>query len=134
MSALGSLGLAILSAPTVRPTPSSLGMEFLPIVTTALGLRLRVEGRASKSVIIEEHADFGSVRDIVLLAPSSTSLWRIGARMTGEAMTGYADLALPEPPYFAHVGRIGAHVRFNPAGDPAGLRRVVSSRSPTRCA
>jgi AraC-like DNA-binding protein len=110
VSALGSLGLAILSSPTVRDA-IELGMEFLPIVTTSLGLRLRVEGREA-SVVIEEHADFGSVRDIVLLA-LLTSLWRIGARMTGEAMTGYADLALPEPPYFAHVGRSGAHVRFN---------------------
>jgi AraC-like DNA-binding protein len=110
VSALGSLGIAILSASTIRDA-IDLGIEFMPIVTTGLGLRLRVEGREA-SILVEEHADFGSARDILLLAVL-TSLWRIGTKMTGQCMTGFADLAMPEPPYFDRLGRIGAHIRFN---------------------
>jgi AraC-like DNA-binding protein len=110
VSALGSLGMAILSAPTVREA-IELGIEFMPIVTTALGLRLRIEGREA-SLIIEERADFGAARDILLLAVL-TSLWRIGKRMTGEPMNGYADLAMPEPPYFVRASQVGGNIRFN---------------------
>ena len=110
VSALGSLGMAILSASTIREA-IDLGIEFMPIVTTALGLRMRVEGREA-SILVEEHADFGTARDILLLAVL-TSLWRIGTRMTGQCMTGFADLAMPEPPYFGRLGRIGAHIRFD---------------------
>ena len=110
VSALGSLGMAILSASTVREA-IDLGIEFMPIVSTALGLRLRVEGREA-SIVVEEHDDFGTARDIVLLA-ALTSLWRIGTRMTGQYMIGHADLAMPQPPYFTQLGRIGAHIRFD---------------------
>jgi AraC-like DNA-binding protein len=110
VSALGSLGMAVLSAPTLREA-IELGIEFMPIVTTALGLRLRVEGREA-SLIVEERDDFGAARDILLLAVL-TSLWRIGARMTGESMNGYADLAMPEPAHFVGAGQVGANIRFN---------------------
>src|SRR5580704_12745538 len=49
-SALGRLGLAILSASTVREAVD-LAIEFIPIVTTALGLRLRVE-RQEASILV----------------------------------------------------------------------------------
>jgi AraC-like DNA-binding protein len=110
VSALGSLGMAILSASTVREA-IDIGIEFMPIVTTALGLRLRIEGREA-SLIVEERDDFGAARDILLLAVL-TSLWRIGMRMTGEPMNGYVDLALPEPPYFAQLSQVGGKFRFN---------------------
>jgi AraC-like DNA-binding protein len=102
--------MAVLSAPTLREA-IELGIEFMPIVTTALGLRLRVEGREA-SLIVEERDDFGAARDILLLAVL-TSLWRIGARMTGESMKGYADLAMPEPAHFVGAGQVGANIRFN---------------------
>jgi AraC-like DNA-binding protein len=110
VSALGSLGMAVLSASSIREA-IELAIEFMPIVSTALGLRLRVEGREA-SVVIEEHADFGSARDIVLLAVL-TSIWRIGNRMTGVSMSGYVDLAMDAPEYFRGLGQIGAHIRFN---------------------
>ncbi len=110
VSGLGHLGRAILSAPTIREA-IDLGIEFMPIVTTSFGLRLRIEGREA-SVVIEENADFGTARDIVLLA-ILTAIWRIGTKMTGQCMSGFADLALPEPAYFARLGRVGGHIRFN---------------------
>lgn len=109
-SALGRLGVAILSASTVREAVD-LAIEFMPIVTTALGLRLRVE-RQEASILVEEHADFGPARDIVLLAVL-IAVWRIGARMTGQTLTGYADLAMPAPGYVAHLGPLGAVTRFD---------------------
>jgi len=42
-----------------------------------------------------------------------TALWRIGVRMTGEPMNGYADLAMPEPAYFALASQDGGKIRFN---------------------
>ncbi len=110
VSALGDLGRAVLSASSVREA-IDLTVDFLPLVTTSLGLRLRVEGHEA-SIVIEENADFGPARDIVLLA-TLTSLWRIATRMTGQCLTGYVDLALPEPAYFVQLGRIGHHIRFN---------------------
>jgi AraC-like DNA-binding protein len=110
VSALGHLGMAVLSASSVREAVE-LAVEYLPIITTSLGLRLRIEGREA-SIVVEERADFGPARDIALLA-ILTSLWRIAVRMTGQCMTGYVDLALPEPAYFAQLGRIGSQIRFN---------------------
>ena len=52
----------------------------MPIVTTALGLRLRIEGREA-SLVVEEHGDFGSARDIVLLSVL-IGIWRAGEVLT----------------------------------------------------
>jgi AraC-like DNA-binding protein len=110
LSMHGYLGFAAWSAPTARAA-AELMVQFVPIVTTALALRLRVDG-CEASILVEEHADFGSARDIVLLAVL-IAVWRIGARMTGQSLTGYADLAMPEPGYFARLGPLGARVRFD---------------------
>jgi AraC-like DNA-binding protein len=111
LSAHGALGMAALSASSVREAVE-LAIQFIPIVTTAFGLHLRVEGRES-SIILEEHADFGTARDIVLLS-ILISIARIGQGMTGQRLTGgYADLALPEPAYYGRLLRLGPRVRFN---------------------
>jgi AraC-like DNA-binding protein len=138
LSAHGTLGMAALSASSMNEA-IELAIRFLPIVTTALGLRLRVEGREA-SVILEEHADFGSARDIVLLS-ALISLSRIGWGMTGQRIPGFIDFALPEPDYYARLLRLGARTRFNQPvhrlvldsaqlalpytmGDPIALRRA----------
>ena len=110
LSAHGALGMAAMSASSVREA-IELAIRFMPIVTTAFGLRLRIEGREA-SLILEEHADFGSARDIVLLSVL-ISLARIGQGMTAQRVSGYADLALPEPPYHPRLLRLGPRVRFN---------------------
>jgi AraC-like DNA-binding protein len=138
LSAHGLLGTAALSASTLREA-IELAIQYIPIVTTAVGLRLRVDGREA-SLIVEEYGDFGSARDIVILA-FLTSLSRIGWQMTGQRIRGYADLALPEPPYYSRLARLGLRVRFNQPvhrllmesaqlplpytmGDPIALRRA----------
>jgi AraC-like DNA-binding protein len=110
LAAHGTLGMAALSASSVREA-IELAIRFMPIVTTAFSLRLRIEGREA-SIILEEHADFGSTRDVVLLS-ILVSMSRIGWGMTGQRIPGYADLALPEPDYYGRLLRLGGRVRFD---------------------
>jgi AraC-like DNA-binding protein len=103
VSAYGHLGFAAMSASTVREA-IDLAIHFAPMVSGAVGLRLRVEGGIA-SLIIEEHADFGSVRDVVVIARLA-GLWRMAQALTGQDLKGTAEMAIPEPPYhsrFAHL-------------------------------
>ena len=108
VSAYGYLGFAALSAPTMRDA-LELAARFVPIVTTGLGLRLRIEGREA-SLLVEEHADFGSARDIVLLA-FLVGLWRTGETMTGRELAGYIDLAVPRIGTAERPAQLGPRVR-----------------------
>jgi AraC-like DNA-binding protein len=110
LSAHGALGVAALSASSVREAVE-LAIQFMPIVTTAFGLRLRIDGPKA-SIILEEHADFGNARDIVLLS-ILMSLARIGEGMTRQDLGGFADLALPEPYYYRRLIRLAPRLRFN---------------------
>jgi len=103
VSAYGHLGFAAMSASTVREA-IDLVIHFAPMVSGAIGLRLRVEGGIA-SLIIEEHADFGSVRDVVVIARLA-GLWSMALALTGQDLNGTAEMAIPEPPYhsrFAHL-------------------------------
>jgi AraC-like DNA-binding protein len=110
VSAHGYVGAAALAASTMRQA-IDLAIRFMPILTTALQLRLRVEGRDA-SLIIEEHADFGPARDAILLA-ALYGIRHIGQGLTGQELVGYADLALPPPPYHQRLLRIAPRVRFD---------------------
>jgi AraC-like DNA-binding protein len=106
----GSLGFAVISASTVREA-IDVTIRFGPIVTTALSVRLRVD-RGLASLVLDEHADFGSARDIVLLT-SLVALWQVSVSLTNrELTTSTAEFALPEPPYSARLGAIGLRMRF----------------------
>ncbi|HEX4446514.1 MAG TPA: AraC family transcriptional regulator [Polyangiaceae bacterium] len=113
VSAHGYLGYAALSASTMREA-LDLGIRFAPIVTTALSMRLRVDGREA-SLIVEEHADLGSARDIVLLS-FLVGLWRAGETMTGRELVGHIDLAVPRIGTEERVAQLGPRVR---CGQPA---------------
>jgi AraC-like DNA-binding protein len=112
ISAHGSVGAAALAAPTMREA-IELAVRYGPILTTALQLRLRVEGRHA-SLIVEEHADFGSARDVVILA-ALCGMRHIGQTMTGLELAryGYTDLALPAPPYLPRLLRVVPRIRFD---------------------
>jgi AraC-like DNA-binding protein len=93
----GTLGFAVVTASTVREAIEA-SLRYGAIVTTALSMRLRVEKRIA-TLIVDEHANFGAARDIVLLA-SVVGLWQISARLTGrDLVTSVAEFALPEPEY-----------------------------------
>jgi AraC-like DNA-binding protein len=107
----GYLGFALMSASTIREA-IELSIRYGPIVTTALGVRLRIEKRVA-SLIVDEHADFGSARDIVLIA-TLVSLWQAGRTLTGRPLsTSVAEFALPEPGYSSRLAIAGIPMRFD---------------------
>jgi AraC-like DNA-binding protein len=109
VSAHGYLGAAALVASTMREA-IQLSIQFMPIVTTALSLRLRVEGRDA-SLIVEEHADFGPARDSILLA-ALIGMSQIGESLTGRRLVGFADLAMPQPAYAERLKLMDKRIRF----------------------
>jgi hypothetical protein len=109
VSAHGHLGIAALSASTMQEA-LDLTVRFMPIVTTGLAVRLRVEGRDA-SLVVEERADFGSARDIVLIA-LLVGIWRAGEALTGRSLLGYLDFALPEIAHHPGLASFGPRVRF----------------------
>jgi AraC-like DNA-binding protein len=107
----GHLGFAILSASTIREA-IDVSLRFGPIITTALTVRLRVEKREA-SLIVDEHANFGSVRDVVLMS-TLVALWQVSRSLTArELTTSTAEFALPEPVYSAKLAVSGLRMRFD---------------------
>ena len=109
ISAHGYLGFAAMTAATARHA-LELASRFAPTRTTALSLRLHVEAGVA-SVVIEEHADFGPARDVVLFA-LAIGIWQIGIALTGQPLRGSADFAFPEPSYFERFAKIAPRTRF----------------------
>lgn len=105
----GYLGFAAMTAPTFGDA-IALAIRYIPIRTTALSLRGHIEGEAA-IMTIDEHADFGSARDIVLLA-LTIGLRQVGCVLTGRELNLELDLAIPEPPYFARFARALPVTRF----------------------
>jgi AraC-like DNA-binding protein len=119
----GNLGFAFMSASNIRES-IDLAIRFSPIVTTSLRFRLRVEGRAA-SIVVDELADFGSARDIVILAVL-VSLRQIGAVLAERDLTtSAAEIALPEPSYAGNLAEANLPVRF----DCPAHRLVFDARS-----
>jgi AraC-like DNA-binding protein len=106
----GHLGFAVMSAATIREA-IEVSIRYGPIVTTALTVRFR-EGKGVASLIVDEHADFGSARDIVMLS-TLVSLWQVSRTLTArELTTSTAEFALPEPSYRAKLDVAGLRMRF----------------------
>ena len=138
VSAHGYLGFAAMTASTLREA-LELAVRFGPTRSTALALRLHVEGPVA-ALVFEENADFGAARDAVLLS-MMVGLAQIGGAITGRELVGRADFAFPEPPYWARVAGAVPDVRF---GQPANqlvfdaalleLPLVMSDRASLRLA
>ncbi len=111
----GYLGLAAMTATTLRDA-IEIAIRFAPTRTTAVSLRLDVEGDEARLVLVE-HADFGPARDAFVFA-LLTGIWTIGNAITGLELSAHpagpagADVALPEPPYFARFAAVAPPVRF----------------------
>jgi AraC-like DNA-binding protein len=152
VSAHGLLGMVILNAATLREA-IDLATRFLaPVITTAFGLRLEIEG-SQASLILVENADFGEERECIVLA-TLIAIWQVGLAITGREMNGCADLALPEPLNRPQLLVGAGRLRFNQPvhrltfeanvldarptmADPVALRlaleqceRVLASRGP----
>ena len=101
----GYLGFAVLTAKDIGDA-LRLGERFIATRTTALGLRLTVEGGVA-SVTLEEREDFGAARDVVVLA-LLIGLSTIGQALSGQELDGRIEVALPRPPWlerFADASR-----------------------------
>ncbi|HWL89668.1 MAG TPA: AraC family transcriptional regulator [Polyangiaceae bacterium] len=109
ISAHGYLGFAAMTAATVRDA-IQIAEQFAPTRTSALALRLCVD-RGSAALIVEERADLGTAREVVLTA-LLFGLWQIGNALTGQMLTGTADVAFPEPAHFAKFRKMIPGVRF----------------------
>lgn len=135
-SMYGYVGFAAMSARTLREA-LELTIEFAHVVTTSIDLRVQVEGGVA-ALVIEEHVDIGSSRDIGLLS-LLVGLSTIATALTGEKIKGSAEVALPEPPYYPRFAHLLSNVRFDQpktrllfdaraldlplvAPDPAGLQ------------
>jgi AraC-like DNA-binding protein len=111
IAAHGQLGLAAMTCSTLRDS-ILLAQMFAPTRTTALSFQLEEDGNEAR-IVIQEHADLGSARDVLVFA-LLVSLWKIGNLVTGSEMTGRVDVAFPEPPYFSrfHAG-VPGEIHFN---------------------
>ncbi len=108
-SAYGYLGFAAMTAASLREA-IELAIRFAPTRGDAFSLRLREEGAAA-ALVVEEHADFGTARDVVLVS-LLLGLWQIGNAITDRNLDGRADFAFPEPRYWPGAAPRGSAVRF----------------------
>jgi AraC-like DNA-binding protein len=68
--------------------------------------------RGEAHFIVEERADFGSARDVLVLA-LLTSLVNIGRTLVGGTFSGRIEFAFPEPPYYRRLaGLLGGPAVF----------------------
>jgi AraC-like DNA-binding protein len=110
----GSVGFAVVSAATIREA-IDVSLRFGRVVTTAVTVRFREDKRVA-SLIVDEHADFGSARDIVIMT-TLVALWQVSASLTDRKLTtSVAEFSFPEPHYAPRLGFTGLRMRF---GRPA---------------
>jgi AraC-like DNA-binding protein len=109
-SVFGYLGFATMSAATVGDA-LNLAIQFAPLASTAEGMRLHVDG-AEASLFLDQHPSTEPVRDVIALA-RLVSLWRIAATIAGRPIKGTAELAFPEPGYYARFAHLAPPVRFD---------------------
>jgi AraC-like DNA-binding protein len=106
----GYLGFAAMSAPTLRDA-LELVVQYAPIRTTLLGLRLDVT-TTDAAIVVEELADLGSARDVVVIA-LLVGLWQIGNVLLGrEVRDSTVDFVFPEPDYYARFKHTNPRARF----------------------
>lgn len=105
----GYLGFAALSASTVREA-LALAVAFAPLFSTALTMDLQIEGGRA-SLRLEENADLGSARDIVLIS-MLLGLSEIGRALTGRNVENSLDLTIPEPEYYGRFAHLAPNSHF----------------------
>ncbi len=109
LSAYGYLGFATMSAPTLRGALDMI-IQFTPLISTAMDLRLDLDGETAVITIVE-NTDYGSVRDVLILA-RLTGLWRIAQLITGKELEAFAEIGFPEPSYQHRFAHLVPKVRF----------------------
>jgi AraC-like DNA-binding protein len=106
----GALGFATMSAATLGDALDLL-VRYSSIRTNAFAFALTVDGPTA-ALVVEEFADFGAARDLVLLS------LLIGLRHTAvstlgrERDTTMVELTIPEPSYYERFRRLRPRVMF----------------------
>jgi AraC-like DNA-binding protein len=109
VSSHGFLGFAAMTAGTVREA-LELAVKFSGTRTSAVGLALYVEGEIA-SLVIEERAPLGAIREFVVLM-LLVGLAQLGAALTGMTPEGVGECAFPAPPYALPLASSG-RLRFD---------------------
>jgi AraC-like DNA-binding protein len=105
ISAHGYLGFAAMTARTLRDA-IDLAVHFAPTCTTALALRLEVDGK-SAALVVEEVAVFERAREAIIHA-AIVGFWRMGNAIVGRELAGGADFAFPEPAFVRRLESVVA--------------------------
>jgi AraC-like DNA-binding protein len=105
ISVHGYLGFAAMTARVLREA-IELVVRFLPMQTTALGLRLEVSGTRA-ALVFEENVPLGSVRESMILA-ALIGFWKMGNAITGRELTGGAIFDFSRPAFADRTDRIVA--------------------------
>jgi len=109
VSSHGFVGFAAMTASTARDA-IELACRFAGTRTSAIGLSLVVEG-ASASIVIEERAPLGAIRELGVLA-LIVGIWQLGRQLTGTMLDGVGECAFPEPPY-VRAWPLAGRLRFD---------------------
>jgi AraC-like DNA-binding protein len=110
VSGYGYLGFAAMSASSLGEA-LELVSRLSPMLTTSVTLRLQVE-KTVAALVVEEHVDIGSARDIALIG-LICGMRQIARMFTGkEVPCTYVDLAIPEPAYFTRFNHLMTNARF----------------------
>lgn len=124
----GVLGFGALSAGNLHESIRFM-LQYAGLRFTAIGFH----GHAADGVAVmtlEEKADFGAVRDMVLLSVA-VSLWQTGSVVLGRPMRLTLDLPIARPDYIARFEHVLPPMRFERptlqlVGPAEGLQSSVS--------
>jgi len=122
VSTFGFLGFATMSAATLRDA-INLMIQFTALGSTAEIVHLHTEGDTA-SLVLEDLADFGTVRDVVTAA-RLTGLWRMAEALIGRDLPATAEIAYPEPPYHARFAHMLPEIRYGRPVTRAIMRTEV---------
>jgi AraC-like DNA-binding protein len=85
-------------------------IHYTRVISTMFSLHVEVQGDFA-SLIVEEHSDPKSVRDMLLIS-LLVALRQIGEDITGGRLRASIDLSIPEPDYYRRFAAIVPHTRF----------------------
>lgn len=111
ISAHGYLGFAAMTSSSVREA-LEIAMRFAPTRTSALALRLHVDGDVC-ALVIDEVVSLGAARDMIILS-LIVGLEQIGSALTGKPLEGMADVTFAMPPNFSRFDALTrGRIRFD---------------------
>jgi AraC-like DNA-binding protein len=109
-SEYGFLGFAAMSSPSLRHV-LDLIVKYAPIVTQAFAFSTRVTGPQA-ALVVDERADFGPARDIVLLSLLIGMRHMATVNLGSSSDATVVHVTFPEPAYYERFRHVRPAVRF----------------------